>query len=200
MRTRGTHFTALMLTAVLAGAAEAQPAAVDPIPADSAASVESVTTPPAKAASTPLSQRIYYGGSFTFSIGSTTRIGIFPSVAYKITPKTSGGIGLSYEYVDYEGPGRSGHNYGVSTFARYRILPQIYGHAEYRVSSYQLFTTPDDSRRTTVPFLLLGGGYVNQISPRTWAYVEILFDVLNDPNSPYPEGEPVGNIGVSVGF
>jgi hypothetical protein len=48
--------------------------------------------------------------------------------------------------------------------------------------------------------LFVGGGYSKEISPRTWAYAEVLFDVLNDPYSPYDPGEPVVNIGVSVGF
>ena len=189
----------LSLTVILAGSAASQTAPLEPAPVDSTAL--SVAEPPRpQAPKPPLSERLYYGGSATFSVGPTTRIGIYPNVGYKITPKTSGGIGLGYEYVNYEGAGRSGHNYGVSTFARYRLLPRIYGHAEYRISSYELFTTADASHRATVPFLLLGGGYVSQVSPRTWAYVEMLFDVLNDPNSPYPEGEPVINIGASVGF
>jgi len=193
-------FLTLALFPAWTVSADAQTAAADSAgAADSTAVAGTAVALESKPAGVPLSQRIYYGGSFTFSIGSTTRIGIFPCVGYKITPRTSGGIGLSYEYINYEGRGRSGHNYGVSTFARYRLVPKIYGHAEFRVSDYEVFTAPD-SHRATVPFLLLGGGYANQISARTWAYVEMLFDVINDPDSPYGEGEPMINVGASVGF
>jgi len=51
-----------------------------------------------------------------------------------------------------------------------------------------------------VPFLLLGGGLVQRISPRTALTVEVLFDVLQDDNSPYDSGEPFVSVGVGVGI
>ncbi len=38
------------------------------------------------------------------------------------------------------------------------------------------------------------------ISPNVWAYAEVLFDVLNDTNSPYDEWDPWISVGVGVGF
>jgi len=35
---------------------------------------------------------------------------------------------------------------------------------------------------------------------RTWAYAEVLVDVLQDNNSPYEDWEPVISVGVGVGF
>jgi hypothetical protein len=55
-----------------------------------------------------------------------------------------------------------------------------------------------ESTRDWVPFLLLGGGLSRQIAPRTWAYAELLFDVLHDDKSPYDDWEPFVSVGVGV--
>ena len=85
-------------------------------------------------------------------------------------------------------------------FGRYRIVPQLYAHAEYQLVSYQLFDVDGASRRDTIPFFLVGGGYSQRIAPRTWAYGEVLFDILRDDQSPYDAGEPILRFGVGVGF
>ena len=56
------------------------------------------------------------------------------------------------------------------------------------------------SERDWVPFLFLGGGYIQPLGDRTWLTVEILFDVLQDDKSPYEDWEPFLSIGVGVGF
>jgi hypothetical protein len=38
------------------------------------------------------------------------------------------------------------------------------------------------------------------MTANTWAYVEVLFDVLQDNNSPYDDWEPFVSVGVGVGF
>ena len=57
-----------------------------------------------------------------------------------------------------------------------------------------LFMTPlvgdpyAESERNWVPFLLLGGGFVQHVGPNASVYVEVLFDVLQNENSPYEVG------------
>ena len=135
----------------------------------------------------------------TLSFGSTTRIGFFPMVGYKLTPKLSGGVEVGYEYVSYDND-QSANNYGGSVFGRYRIGRSLYAHGEYQAVNYEIFSGPNSSDRQWVPFLLVGGGITRPISARTSVYAEVLFDVLQDDNSPYDEWEPVVNIGVGVGF
>ena len=48
--------------------------------------------------------------------------------------------------------------------------------------------------------MLLGGGFSQNIGPNTWAFVEVLFDVINDDNSPYESGDPFISFGIGVGF
>jgi hypothetical protein len=171
-------------------------------PATPPTTTTAVTTPPPAAAppSRPLSERVYYGGSVILSFGDVKRIGIYPMIAYKFSPKLSLGVEAGYEWLKFDNFDETANNYGGSVFGNYRVLPQLYAHAEYQMINYEIFTSPTTSDREWVPFLLVGGGFSKLMGRNTWAYVEVLFDVLNDDNSPYADGEPIISVGVGVGF
>ena len=161
------------------------------------------TPPPSQASSSrpPLRDRIYWGGSVVFSMGGdVSTIGVYPMVAYKLRPKWSVGLEAGYEHVSFDDFDQSADNYGGSIFTRYRVIPRASLHAEYQMINYEVFTSPVTSDREWVPFLLLGGGLSTMIAPRTWAYAEVLFDVLQDGKSPYDDWEPFVSVGVGVGF
>jgi hypothetical protein len=150
----------------------------------------------------------YYGGNIGFSFWSDyTYLGIYPLVGYKIKPQFSVGGKIGYSYINYKdaNPSYDTHNYGGSIFTRYRIIPQIYLHGEFVYFSfehqtYDLVNREFGTERIWVPFLLLGGGFSQNISPNVWAFAEVLFDVINNSNSPYKSGEPLVSFGVGVGF
>ena len=180
--------TTLLCLLILGGSVLAQ----DSIQSDS----------PAPQPKQDIGQRIYYGGSIGLTFGSYTRIGVYPLVGYKITPKLSAGIKLGYEYIkdnryatQYETS-----NYGASLFTRYRIIPQLYAHVEFAGLNYELYNPLGESQREWVPFLLVGGGYSQPVGPRTWLNVEVLFDVLQNEKSPYSAWTPIVSVGVGVGF
>jgi len=146
--------------------------------------------------------RIYYGGYANLSFGRYTAIGFEPMIGYKLTPKLSVGGKLSYEYIkdkryteDYETS-----NYGLSVFSRMRVTSRFYAHAEFSTMNYELFYSSGDSKRKWVPFLFLGGGISQPITRNTWLNAEVLFDVLQNDNSPYKAWEPFFSIGFGVGF
>jgi hypothetical protein len=184
---------ALFLT--IAGTASAQSSST--APADSAEVVaEASTPPPAKPESS--GSKIYWGAAFGFSFwGDYTRIAIEPLVGYKLTPKLSLGGKIRYEYIDdrRSGVDYSSSNYGASIFSRYRVALPLYVHAEFAYMSYDY-----SLGRVEVPFLLLGGGYAQPVGKNVWVFVEVLFDVIQDENSPYADWEPFTSIGVGVGF
>jgi hypothetical protein len=146
--------------------------------------------------------RVFYGGTVGFSFGSTFRISVQPFVGLVFTPKLSGGIKVGYEYVRQEANGltTTWNNYGASLFGRYRVIPRIYFHAEFAYASYGFKVGEYTSDRYWVPFLLLGGGYIQPISRSASVFVEVLFDVLQDPDSPYEQWTPWVSFGVAVGF
>jgi hypothetical protein len=166
----------------------------------------SQTTQPPSAES-----KLYYGGNIGFSFWNDYfYLGVYPLVGYKVTPKLSLGAKIGYAYISddrYEPfPALNTSNYGGSLFSRYRIIPQLYAHAEFAYWSYEnisSFNTLDNTYNTErywVPYLLLGGGFSQNVGPNVWLFAEVLFDVINDENSPYESGEPFISFGAGVGF
>ena len=165
------------------------------------------TTPATAKKETPkdqgsISDKLYFGGSVGMTFGNYTSIRISPLAAYKVQPKLSVGLQLGYEYVrdDRYSETFTSHNWGGSIFSRYRIIPQAYAHAEYALVNYEVHTSPTTSERQTVPFLFLGGGISQKIGPRTWAYAQVIVDVLQSNKSPYDDWEPFISFGVAAGF
>ena len=155
-----------------------------------------------KAPRAPEPSPVYYGGTIGLSFGDYFRLSIMPLVGYKLSQKTSVGLKLGYEYVvdkRYEEE-LTAHNYGASVFGRYRIIPQAYLHAEFAYFSYKYQIRNLESERTWVPFIYVGGGYIQPVGPGTALFVEVLVDVLQDANSPYKAWDPVISVGVAAGF
>ena len=151
----------------------------------------------------------YYGGNIGFSFWNDYfYLGVYPLVGYKVTPKLSLGAKVGYAYISDDrydpAPALNTSNYGGSLFSRYRIIPQLYAHAEFAYWSYEnainITSQGYDTERVWVPYLLLGGGFSQNVGPNVWLFAEVLFDVINDENSPYESGQPFISFGAGVGF
>jgi len=145
---------------------------------------------------------LFYGGYINVSFGSYKVIGIEPMLGYRLSPKLSAGVKVRYNYIKDERrtPSYSTSTYGGSIFGRYLLTENFYAQAEAATYNYEYFYINGGSEREWVPFLLLGGGYNQPLSERTWLNVEILFDVLQDDKSPYDDWEPFFSIGIGAGF
>lgn len=152
--------------------------------------------------------KVYYGGNVGFRFWNDYfYLGVYPLVGYKITPQLSVGGKLGYAYISDSrvDPSYNTHNYGGSVFTRYRVVPQFYLHGEFVYFSYErqtfnLTSLRLENERVWVPFILLGGGLSQMISPNVWVFAEVLIDVLQDSNSPYKKWDPFISFGVGAGF
>jgi len=150
-----------------------------------------------------LSDKIYYGGTFGISLGSYTMIGIYPLVAYKLTPKLSAGVKFSYQYVSDNrySTKYNTSNYGGSVFSRFRVTQRLYTHVEYEQMNYDLYDySTNSTSREWVPFLYVGAGYSQNLGGNVWLNLQVLFDVLQNENSPYNGWEPFFSVGIGAGF
>ncbi len=150
----------------------------------------------------PAERNVFYGGTIGLSFGSYFRVSVQPLVGYNFSPKFSGGVKLGYEYIKdsrYD-PAVTWNNYGASVFGRFRFIPQAYLHAEFAYANYGAKTEKLESERVWVPFLYLGAGYYHSLSPSTALFLEVLFDVLQDSNSPYEAWQPMISFGVVAGI
>ena len=150
----------------------------------------------------PFESKFYYGGYVNLTFGSYTVIGLEPSIAYKFTPRLSLGTKLTYEYI-HEKQGSYVYeesNYGFSIFSRMRVTPRFYTHVEYSSMNYKFYNEVSTGERKWVPFLFLGGGFSQPVTQNTWFNAEVLFDVLQNENSPYEDWAPFYSVGFGVGF
>lgn len=190
---------ALLLVAVAAVAAVA-PARAQVAAVDSTAGTTPITPtdpPPPQ----PREYHYYYGGSFALSFwDGDTRVAIQPNFAVGLGPRVAVGVGASYEFVSYSSGAGAAHNYGGSVFGRYSFTPAIYGRGEFEMRSLDSISTPAGTGRETVEFMWLGGGLATPLGKNSSAYAEVLFDLIQDPLSPYEDGRPLTRVGVTFAY
>ena len=120
-------------------------------------------------------ENLFVGGNFGFQFGTVTFIDISPLVGYKVFKNASVGIGITYQYLDWESAGGKyvTHTSGGRVFARYIIWKGIMAHAEFEMlnldcydQDYYRLTGELRVARTWVPGALFGGGYYQRIGNR----------------------------------
>lgn len=151
--------------------------------------------------------RIWFGGGVGLSFGTFTAIQLDPMVGYKVDRpgKLSFGLGGSYWYfrdnrflIPYEF-----NAYGYRVFSRYRFIEQAFAHVEWlhmNVETRRLGPISDIGQRAWVPHLLVGGGYIQRFGGRGSIFLQVLFDVVQDPNSLYYGRGPIFAGGFGYGF
>ena len=160
---------------------------------------------------TPLSDsKWYFGGNIGANFWNDyLLISVEPLVGYNVTPQFSLGSKLHYSFIRDTKDDNQDYiynNFGGSVFARYFPVPQGYLHAEFNFTNYQQYskfnsvTNKYESERVWVPAVLVGAGYRQSIGPNASVYGEVLFDVLQDKNSPFKKWEPIVHVGAAVGF
>lgn len=162
-------------------------------------------------------ENLFTGGAVSFGLGfsssgNTFSIGASPVFGYSITNWLDAGVVVNYSYTSYKDYPITGYkvrisDYGGGVFTKLYPLRFLFVQAQFEHNfSHQKFI-PDGSPSYTANYdansLLLGAGYATNRSPgsgRPFFYIAILFDVLNNPNSPYTDayGRVVPNISTGV--
>ena len=153
----------------------------------------------------PFKDRLYFGGGLGLSFGTVTSIQIEPLVGVNIDPKNKLSVGLGLNYWYYRDnrftPSIDLNGYGYRTFVRYRFIPQLFGHAEFLHMNVERFNyLTGEQVRSWVPHLLVGAGYAQPLGSGSSIYFQVLWEVLQDPNSIYAGQGPIISAGVGIGF
>ena len=163
-----------------------------------------VAARPERKTAIPFKDRLWFGGGLGLNFGSVTAVQIDPLVGVYIDngKRLSAGVGPSYYYVKYNAPGFNGSytGYGYRLFSRYRVIEQAFLHAEFYHLNVERYNLVEQLVRTWVPHLLVGGGYREPMGDRSSLYFQILWEVLQDPNSVYRGQGPIITGGVGIGF
>jgi hypothetical protein len=154
-----------------------------------------------------LADRLWFGGGVGLSFGTFTAVQLDPMVGYKVDKegRFMAGVGGSYWYfrdnrftVPYDFTA-----YGYRTFTRYRFIENAFAHAEFlhmNVESNRFGLFSEIQPRIWVPHLLVGGGYIQSMGGRSGIFIQVLFEVIQDPNSIYFGRGPLFGGGVGFGF
>lgn len=152
-----------------------------------------------------LKDRIWFGGGLGLNFGTITSIQIDPVVGVHLdrSRMLSVGLGPSYSYFrdNRYSPPFSMNAYGARVFTRFRPIEQAFLHAEFLGLNLEPhYSFDQDFSRRWVPHLLVGGGYVIPLGERSSFYLQVLFEVLQDPNSYYAGQGPIFSGGAGIGF
>jgi hypothetical protein len=151
--------------------------------------------------------RLWFGGNMWLSFGTFTMVQLDPMVGYRVDPggRFIAGTGPSFWYLEDRRfkPKYTYTGYGYRIFSRYRVIDQAFLHAEFlhfNVDGARNELVGPVDKRFWVPHLLVGGGYLQRTGGRGGLYIQVLFELLQDPNSIYYGMGPIISIGGGVGF
>ena len=138
--------------------------------------------------------RITIGGDLGLSFGNQlTYIRVAPVLGYIVTPKLTIGAGPSFQYWEDRRfiPSLETTIYGGSTFGRYFILEQLFLQTEFEVLNldeinFSIGSDFDNRERVTIPVFFVGGGYSQRSAGGSGFFVSVMYDLIGDLNSPYP--------------
>jgi hypothetical protein len=146
--------------------------------------------------------RLITGGGLGLQFGDYTYIQIAPILGYRVTDQFHAGIGLNYTYYKYND---RAYNYkyetsiyGGSVWTRYFFLENLFGEATFEMLNMDVPGPNYELVRDNIPVLMVGGGYAQSIGGQSALLLRILWDVIEDPYSPY--ANPIFSVGFSVGL
>lgn len=159
--------------------------------------------------------RLIVGGGIGLQFGDLTLIDLSPTVGYRVTDKLEAGVGITYKYFriknyfyDYTTGTKydlKTNIYGGSLYARYALIENLFVHIEYERLLYNYtdiyFVSGNATKskaEATINSFFIGGGYRQRISGRSYFYVMGLWNLIDDPLSPY--SNPILRMGVGLGL
>ncbi len=158
--------------------------------------------------------KVFVGGGFGAGFGDYTFINISPIIGYRVTPKLSAGIRLTYQYTtfdyfdfqDQRTKKYQGNDFGVGGFARFMLFGPIYLQAEYEHLNYDGLDYNGVSSRSSFNSFMAGGGISQPVGGKAFLFFTAMynfsyenFNTSNVYRSPY-NSPWVIRIGITAGF
>lgn len=145
----------------------------------------------AKKSDHDFAKKLKYGGSFGAFFGQQTYIELSPKVGYEVNERLVAGVGLNYIYFSIRDYGQKfvTHIYGPTVFAQYAIYSGLFAYGEYNaynVASYNPLP-PYTPERLWIGSAPVGIGYYSG-GQMGGVYLAALYDLINNPASPYYNG------------
>jgi hypothetical protein len=146
----------------------------------------------------------FFGGGLGLGFGDVDWIEIYPLIGYRVSPRVSTGLGLTYRYVDDNrfSAAPSTTDYGASLFARFYMNPHLFLEADYEYLSHEFVRFDLSTDRKNFSSALGGIGFSQPAGQRASIFLLVLYDFTHDNNDPfYPYADPwIYRVGVSASF
>jgi hypothetical protein len=155
-----------------------------------------------------------FGGNLGFTFGDYTFVNASPMIGYRFSSYIAAGFNINAQYASrkftspVDGSTTQRNNYSIlggGIFARVYPIEQFFIQAQPEINRISFKNTYYTSNQNyskgsyMAPSLLMGAGYVQPVSSRAAVTFMVLYDVLQDPNSPYLN-RPIFSGGVNIGF
>ncbi len=153
----------------------------------------------------PLSEKIFFGGSFGMGFGTYSYVNLSPLVGYKLTPRFSLAGGVIYQYSKWKNANFSSNMYGARALGIAKVYGPIFAQLEYEYLNYDSYSyySNEDSRRG-YNSVFGGGGIAQPISNNVYFSAVALYNFTYGNGSSYysvPYDSPwVFRVGVTAGF
>ena len=142
-------------------------------------------------------ENIFIGSALNLGFSSGVfQLGANPEIGYSITKWLDAGISTNLNYTSYRYIGSSDRwfNYGGGSFVRIWPVKFMFLSAVPEYNWITITTKYTDGRNSikqnfNAGSLLLGAGYGNRIIGQSYSYFAIMFDAMNNTNSPYRDAE-----------
>lgn len=143
-------------------------------------------------------ERMIVGGGFGAQFGDITLVELSPTVGYLVTENFLAGIGGRYIYFEekYFANTFRTNIYGANLFSQYFIFQDFIAHVEFERLNIEDFYTTE--RRTNINSFFVGGGYRSMLGEQSFASILLLFNLNDQPNSPYTN--PIIRVGFGFGL
>lgn len=149
------------------------------------------------------SERLVFGGDIGLSFGSITYIKLAPVVGYRLTSRLTAGLGPIYIYERIKEFNFETSIYGGKLFASFTVfkgldrenafgIGNVLLHAENEIVNVERYPEYD---RIWIDNLLLGGGLYQPVGGRFGISIFVLWDVTQNPYSPYYLNNPIFKFG-----
>ncbi len=140
---------------------------------------------------------------------------VTPSIGYAFTDRFHAGINLGYFYSQQEIPYTGGSyekfkNRVLSSSLYARVFPldviflQVMPELNFVTTKYEYYYALNndlqkETRHTTIPAFLVGGGYAQRLGGNSYMMISVMYDIVQNPNSPYYR-QPVFGGGLALGL
>ncbi len=158
--------------------------------------------------------KLFTGGNVGLSFGNITYFNLSPLIGYRFSNLFAAGLQIngqyeSVRYKDFSNTVTRKERYGMvglGVFGRVYPIPQIFLHVQPelnfimgKVKDYTTDPPNEQKYHEQVPSFLVGGGYSQSIGGNSAFVIMILYDILQDDNSPYGN-QPIFRVGVNLGL